>query len=127
MPFYVYAACDEQLHSASPQIVAAIKRAGPVGVNGRRFSFNDKPMSGMVGRFAQFPGSAISVYLQPAAAELLIRSLWNSQAALFSVMQMCDKASMYGFDSFLDKRKQKYHYFDDREVILAAAAGGAGR
>ena len=54
LSFYVLAAGDEQLRSVSPQMVAAIKRAGPVGVNGRRFSFNNKPMSGMVGRFAHF-------------------------------------------------------------------------
>eukprot|EP00873_Tetraselmis_striata_P013649 jgi/Tetstr1/433913/TSEL_023093.t1 len=39
----------------------------------------------------------------------------SGMAALFLCIQMCERTTMYGFAAFLDKRKQHYHYFDDRE------------
>jgi hypothetical protein len=37
---------------------------------------------------------------------------------------MCERTTMYGFNAFLDKRKQRYHYFDDREVRQGEGWGG---
>jgi len=72
-----------KMHSLSPYVANAVKRAGAMRPGDKKFHFNNKPMSGM--------------------------------AALFLCIQMCNKITMYGFNAFLDKRKQRYHYFDERE------------
>jgi len=39
----------------------------------------------------------------------------SGMAALFLCIQMCERTTMYGFHAFTDKRRQRYHYFDNRE------------
>eukprot|EP00191_Tetraselmis_sp_GSL018_P021150 CAMPEP_0177583778 /NCGR_PEP_ID=MMETSP0419_2-20121207/3511_1 /TAXON_ID=582737 /ORGANISM="Tetraselmis sp., Strain GSL018" /LENGTH=465 /DNA_ID=CAMNT_0019073207 /DNA_START=237 /DNA_END=1635 /DNA_ORIENTATION=+ len=39
----------------------------------------------------------------------------DGMAALFLCIQMCERTTMYGFHAFTDKRRQRYHYFDNRE------------
>lgn len=106
-----------QLNAMSTWTAAATKRAGPMKVGDKPFRFNGKPMSGMVSFLPLLCPRSFSRSCVPVGASRF-RSPEPSlrQAALFACIQMCDKTDMYGFNAFLDKRKQRYHYFDDREV-----------